>query len=217
VRLTGLPQPTIWRLCYTLTKEGFLVSADDGRMKLGLPVLALGHLALTQHAFPEIALPFLQELTRRYRLGASLAVRDGLEMLYVQRTHGDFVHFNDPVGARRPFASVPTAWACYVAYESAERDEVSRALKSQDPGQWPKTRARLGAAADDFRRYGCIFSVGVLHPHFNAVAVPIRSSRTGRVYGLSLAGMSLDWPKKKLLPIGQELISLATELSLVAD
>ena len=34
-----------------------------------------------------------------------MAERDGLDMLYLQRTHGDFVYLNDPVGARRPFVN----------------------------------------------------------------------------------------------------------------
>ena len=42
VRLTGLPQATVWRLCYTLHREGFIhCSGENGKMTLGLPALAL--------------------------------------------------------------------------------------------------------------------------------------------------------------------------------
>lgn len=50
-------------------------------------------------------------------------------------------------------------------------------------------------------------------PHFNAVAVPVRSVHGGRVYGLSASGLDSVWPREKLLAIGQKLIAIAKELS----
>ncbi|WP_156338272.1 hypothetical protein [Pseudomonas sp. MIACH] len=56
-----------------------------------------------------------------------------------------------------------------------------------------------------------------MHPQFNAVAVPIRTQDTGEIYGLSASGLTLDWPRKKLLAIGSELVELAKKLSLVSN
>ena len=218
VRMTGLPQPTVWRLCYTLTKEGFIVCAGERhKMALGLPVLSLGYAALVRQDLTKVALPYMRSLTERHRLGTSLAVRDGLEMLYLQRTHGDFIYFNDPVGARRPLAIAPTGWACLVACDEAERKEVLKALKRQDPASWPETEARIEGAFDDYRRHRCIFSIGVMHDQFNAVAVPIRSLESRKVFGLSASGLAAEWPKKKLIAIGVELAGLAKELALVSS
>ena len=218
VRMTGLPQPTVWRLCHTLSREGLLLcDAESGRMTVGLPALALGYAALARRTLPQAALPYLQSLTKRHRLGLSLAVRDGLSMLYLQRTHGDFIYFNDPVGARRPLALAPTGWACLFAYDESERERVLAALQRENPAAWPLTQARLQAAGEQYRRHGCILSLGVLHEHLHAVAVPIRSRTSAQVYGLSAAGVAAQWPKKKLLAVGAELVTLARELSVVAD
>lgn len=218
VRLTGLPQPTVWRLCHTLHREGFIqCSVENGRMMLGLPALALGYAAHVQQALPEVALPYMRALTERHRLGISLAVRDGLQMLYLQRTHGDFIYFNDPVGARRPLALAPTGWACLSTYDDAERSEVLQALKRQMPTKWSDTLSRLERARQDYRKHGCILSIGILHGQLNAVAVPIRSVKSGRVYGLSAAGLATEWPKKQLLAVGAELTELARDLAVVAD
>jgi len=216
VRMTGLPQPTVWRLCYTLAKEGFIVCAGESKkMALGLPALSLGYAALVRQELPKVALPYMQSLTERHRLGVSLAVRDGLEMLYLQRTHGDFIYFNDPVGARRPLAIAPTGWACLVAYDEHERKEVLKALKRQDPASWPEIEARIAGALAEYRKHGCILSMGVMHDQLNAVAVPIRSSRSGKVFGLSASGLAAEWPRKKLIAIGGELATLAKELAVV--
>ena len=47
-QMTKLPQPTVWRLCYTLQQLGYLVQAPDSdKLRIGMAVLGLG---LLQHA-----------------------------------------------------------------------------------------------------------------------------------------------------------------------
>lgn len=216
VRMTGLPQPTVWRLCHTLERSGFIVCAgESGKMALGIPVLALGYATLVRQELPRIALPYMRSLTERYRLGTSLAVRDGLEMVYLQRTHGDFVYFNDPVGARRPIATAPTGWACIAAYDAAELAEVLKALRRHEAANWPATERNIHKAFDEYREHGFVLSIGVMHEQFNAVAVPIRSADGGKVHGLSASGLASIWPREKLMAIGPELVALARDLSAV--
>lgn len=218
VRITGLPQPTVWRLCHTLSKEGFIVCAgENNRMALGLPALALGYAALVRQSLPQIALPHMQALTDNLRLGTSLAVRDGLSMLYIQRTHGDFVYMNDPVGARRPLATAPTGWACFAAYDTNERNQVLEALEQHDPKAMPSVRALLDQACTQYAQQGFITSIGVIHEHLNAVAVPIRSLRSGTVYALSASGLAADWPQERLMAEGRQLVELASQLAVAAD
>jgi len=46
-RMTGLPQPTVWRLCKTLEHGGYLTADPDGsRFRPGLSILTLGYSAL---------------------------------------------------------------------------------------------------------------------------------------------------------------------------
>lgn len=218
VRLTGLPQPTAWRLCHTLLKEGFIVCAGEPhRMALGLPALALGHAALAQDALPTIALPYMRALTERHRMGTSLALRDGTEMVYVQRVHGDFAYLNDPVGARRSIALAPTGWACYAGSDVATRQALGEVLQQRAPETWPQTQAALEHAVEQCARQGFITSIGVLHEQLNVVAVPLRSQRSGRAYALSASGLAAQWPLEKLAAIGEELAELSTRLVLVAD
>lgn len=218
VQMTGLPQPTVWRLCHTLAKEGFIVCAgENNRMALGLPALALGYAALVRQSLPKIALPLMQSLTDSHRMGMSLAVRDGLDMLYIQRTHGDFVYMNDPVGARRPFAVAPTGWACFAGYDAAERAEVLEVLERQSPTSLASTRTHLERAAEQYAKHGFVTSIGIIHEHLNVLSVPIRSPRSGTLYGLSASGLATEWPKEKLVAIGPELVDMARQLAVAAD
>ena len=216
VRMTGLPQPTVWRLCHTLSEAGFLVCPGEGRrMALGVPVLALGYAALVRQKLPEVALPYMRDMTERHRLGMSLSVRDGLEVVYLQRTHGDFTYFNDPVGARRPLVTAPSGWACIAAYDEVELREVLAQLKAELGDGWPGVEANLRRAFDEYRTQGFVLSIGVMHEQFNAVAVPIRPADGGPVHGLSASGLASIWPSEKLREIAPQLIALARDLSAV--
>jgi DNA-binding IclR family transcriptional regulator len=213
VRMTGLPQPTVWRLCRTLTSEGLIVCAGEpNRMALGLPVLALGYAALVRQPLARLAQPAMQSLTERYRLGTSLAAPVELEMVYIQRTHGDFVYLNDPVGSRRPLATAPTGWACLAAWDEARRAETLKEIRRQDGKAFAALEGRIRAAIDNYHHTGFITSMGVLHEHFNAVAVPVRGA-DGQVHGLSASGLAALWPEDKLKAIGAELVVLARDLS----
>ena len=217
VRMTGLPQPTVWRLCHTLQEAGFIICPGDGRkMALGIPALALGYATLVRQPLPQIALPYMRALTEHYRLGTSLAVRDGLDMTYLQRTHGDFTYFNDPVGARRPIATAPTGWACMATYNQTELTALYKALKRQHGKNWPATQRNIQRALADYRAHGFVLSVGILHKEFNAVAVPIRRTDTVTVHGLSASGLASIWPRARLIAIGSELIALARDLATVS-
>jgi len=85
-RMTGLPQPTVWRLCRTLEHGGYLVADTDGaRWRPGLAILTLGFAALDTLELAELARPMLEEIARKFKGAVSLSTREGVAMLYVQR------------------------------------------------------------------------------------------------------------------------------------
>jgi DNA-binding IclR family transcriptional regulator len=216
VRMTGLPQPTVWRLCRTLEQAGFIVCAGRGsKMGLGLPALALGYAALVRQPLPQIALPYMQAMTERHGLGLSLAAPDGLEMVYLQRTHGHFIHFNDPVGSRRPLVTAPTGWACLAVMESGQRARTLAALQQAAGPGWPARQAQIDGALAEHRQRGFITSLGVMHEQLHAIAVPVRSADGRALYGLSASGLASSWPSERLQAVASELMVLAAELGSV--
>src|SRR5690606_25146051 len=65
-KLTGLPQPTVWRLCHTMLQLGMLITTSGDRMRPGLPVLRLGHSALARLDAVELARPHMQDMADTY-------------------------------------------------------------------------------------------------------------------------------------------------------
>src|SRR5258706_16342285 len=76
-RLTGLPQPTVWRLCKTLEQEGHLVAGAGGtRFAPGLAVLTPGYAALGRLGLAELARPRLQGIADRFYGASGMTERD---------------------------------------------------------------------------------------------------------------------------------------------
>lgn len=183
---------------------------QKGKISLGVPVLTLGYAALVRQQIAVLALPYMKAFTERHGMGTSLAIHSGLDMVYIQRTHGPFVHLNDPVGARRSIRTAPTGWACLAAYGEQERAEVTAALEKENRALWVAAEQNLQKAFSDYRRFGFVLSIGVLDPHFNAVSTPIQSDDGSLTYGISASGLAELWPRRRLIEIGAELKLLAS-------
>src|SRR5215204_1813724 len=47
---TGLPYPTVWRLCYTLEQCGYLVTLpESGKVSLSARILTLNHVVVSRY------------------------------------------------------------------------------------------------------------------------------------------------------------------------
>ncbi|GII84740.1 hypothetical protein Ssi03_27300 [Sphaerisporangium siamense] len=85
-RRSGVALTTTHRLVGELEASQALTRAQDGRYRIGLRLWEIGHLAAGR--LPEIAHPWLQEVYATTGENVHLAVRDGLDVLYVDKVHG---------------------------------------------------------------------------------------------------------------------------------
>jgi DNA-binding IclR family transcriptional regulator len=85
-RRSGLPLSTVHRLAAELEQWQALSRAPDGRLRVGMRLWELGQLAPSR--LQDVAHPWLQEVFASTGENVHLAVRDGLEVLYVDKVHG---------------------------------------------------------------------------------------------------------------------------------
>ncbi|MEV7008555.1 IclR family transcriptional regulator [Streptosporangium sp. NPDC051022] len=85
-RRSGIAMTTAHRLVGELEAWQALSRTADGRLRIGLRLWELGQLAPS--GLQDIAHPWLQELFGDTGENVHLAVRDGLEVLYVDKVHG---------------------------------------------------------------------------------------------------------------------------------
>jgi DNA-binding IclR family transcriptional regulator len=218
-RLTGLAQPTVWRLCYTLIQEGYLVQTDrGGRLRPGISVLGLGQAAIASMPLAELARADMQELASRYQCAVSLGMRDGPHMVYTQRMQGSQIILRDlEVGSRVPLSSSATGWAYLAGLPDDEREKVFKELRELDKKRWPTLLPKLKQSIAQYKLTGYIVNKGSLHPQINAVAVPILSSEGKVLLSLSAGGISVVFDDETLVKVGNELKRLAVRFASAMD
>jgi DNA-binding IclR family transcriptional regulator len=87
-RHAGLPLSTAHRLLGELVAWGALERDESGCYRIGLRLWELGALAPRGTGLRERALPFLEDLSQVTRENVQLAVREGIEVVYIERIAG---------------------------------------------------------------------------------------------------------------------------------
>ena len=87
-RQTGMPVSTVHRLLAGLVAWGALERGEDGCYRVGLRLWEVGALAPRGQGLRERALPFLEDLSQITRENVQLAVREGTELVFVERIAG---------------------------------------------------------------------------------------------------------------------------------
>lgn len=184
---TGLPLTTTHRIVGDLLRCGALERDPDGSLHVGLRLWEIGSLAPRGNALRDAALPFLEDLYVATRENVQLAVREGLESVFVERLTGrDAVTVMTRVGTRFPLASTGVGRAL-LAHAPADVQEAALALPVR---RWtPHTvtdPARLRAALAEVRRTGVAVSDREVTPDAVSVAAPVRGPDGDVVAAVSL-------------------------------
>jgi IclR family transcriptional regulator, pca regulon regulatory protein len=99
---TKMPKATVFRLLHTLTSEDYLYF--DSKLKkyfMSPRVMSLGSVFLSGLKLREVALPYLEELSRVCGQNVNLTILDGKEILYVEHiSKRDLLKINIQVGSR---------------------------------------------------------------------------------------------------------------------
>ena len=87
-RRAGMPVSTAHRMVGELVVWGALERDADGCYRIGLRLWEIASLAPRGMALREVALPFLEDLSQVTRENVQLAVREGTEVVFVERIAG---------------------------------------------------------------------------------------------------------------------------------
>jgi DNA-binding IclR family transcriptional regulator len=215
-RLTGLSQPTCWRLCYTLLECGFLVRAPSGSgLCIGAPAITLGYAATKGAKPPAIALPYMQRLVEETSCSITLSLRQHWEMISVAQVNADFVLPNQPIGWRASLATVSAGLAIISALPSGERGVLIEAMAAREGVRWPRHQARIAAAVAEFERDGFVTLTGMLDGQYSAVAVPLfeTGEKPAEQWALSCGTLSSRWSEPAPKSAASRLLEIRSLLA----
>jgi len=173
-RLTGLPQPTVWRLCQTLVQQGFLLPTPGQRLQLGTAALSLGIAASASFNALEIVRPRMQALADRYRSAISIAGHDRLYMVYLERCTAEvMVGTNLQRGSRLPLHKCTLGWAYLAVLDEKERSAILARLRKAFPEDAGTIDELAISKLRQYQRTGYVLHRGLVHREIIALAVPI--------------------------------------------
>nr|WP_246315481.1 IclR family transcriptional regulator [Kineococcus aurantiacus] len=197
----GLPLTTTHRIVADLLACGALERDASGSLHVGLRLWEIGSLAPRGHTLREVALPFLEDLYVATRENVQLAVREGLESVFVERLTGrEAVTVMTRVGARFPLPSTGVGRAL-LAHAPADVQEQALA---QPVRRWTERTetdpARLRAVLAEVHRTGVAISDREVTDDAVSVAAPVRGPGREVVAAVSLVVRSGTASTAALVP-----------------
>jgi len=214
-RMLNLGKSTVFRLISTLEARGYLVQNPvTGKYRLGLTLLRLGGLVLSQKSLVRDSQPFLEEISRRTGEAALLSMLDRGYAFFINKVESPHaVRMGATVGAHLPAYCSGTGKAM-LAHLPA--DELERYLKETEfVRHTPNTIIDpevLRAHLAEVRRQGVAIDREEFEEGLCSIAAPVRD-RQGRVFAAISAAGPLVRLQKREEEIKQLLTSMATDLS----
>ncbi|MEV0134199.1 IclR family transcriptional regulator [Dactylosporangium sp. NPDC050688] len=198
-RRTALPLATTHRLVAELVGLGALDRHGSGRYTVGRRIWGIGLLAPVQTGLRELASPFLHDIFAATRATVHLAVRDGTEVLYLDRLSGsESVPIVSRVGTRLPLHCTGVG---KVLLAHAPRDVVTEVLGSLRRVT-PYTIVSadvLATQLDRARRDGYATTADEMSVGASSVAVPVLRHGTEVVAALGIVVAQLRRDRRRLV------------------
>lgn len=189
---TGLTRAVARRFLLTLVELGYV--RNEGRsFSLRPRILELGYGYLSGLTFPEIARPYMEELSAKVQESVSAAVLDGGDIVYVANVVPRRVMtINVPIGGRDP-AYCTSLGRVLLAQRSDE--EISAYLASVDLARRTERTvtdpAALRRILREVREQGYALLDQELEDGLGAIAVPIHDAGGAVVAAMNVSAYSL--------------------------
>ncbi len=103
-RLTGLHPSSAHRILNVMVEKRLVERVEPGTYRLGIKLLELGNLVKSRLNVRQVALPFMQKLNEELGETVNLILRQGDEVVYVERTFSgkSMMRVVQLIGARAP-------------------------------------------------------------------------------------------------------------------
>lgn len=212
---TELPRPTVTRILQTLQGLGYISMHEGGKhYRLHPHLLSLGYPVLARYGVRQVARPLMQELADYSRGTVALGVRDGMEMIYIERTRDKTVVTAYPldVGSRMPLANSAQGRSWLAGQPSWELQGIFDDMAAAYGPEWEKLRPGIEKSLTLYREKGYVTSLGEWEGGTNAVGAPV-FLRDDICLALTCGGPSHRIQLDMIDDIGQRTVDLANQIS----
>jgi DNA-binding IclR family transcriptional regulator len=198
----GLPLTTAHRLVGALTRWGALERDESGDYHIGLRLWEIASLAPRGVGIREAAMPFLEDLYELTHENVHFAVRDGVEVVYIERISGrTAVRVRSNVGARWPLHATGVGLVLLAHADATLQERIY---------DWPMRAftpytvtdpALLRRMLAQIRQTGFAVSDRQITTDALSVAAPVRDQRGDVVAAVSVVVHAENGDPKALAPV----------------
>lgn len=217
---TGLPKPTVARLCYTLVRTGHLRQIEpNGSYRLHAGVSTLGDAFLQSLPVRRVARPLMQQFADAHDVSVALGMREGSSMAYVEYCSGpDTVTMRLRAGSLIPLPLTVMGRAYLWALPHGEREQAAAEMLVE-------FGAGSGAVEDGMResfaeldQNGFCVSLGTWRSQVFGAAAPVWLDRGRNILALNAGATRQAVSETQLRQaIGPDLVRLSTEITNAMD
>jgi DNA-binding IclR family transcriptional regulator len=152
----------------------------------------------------------MQELADQVNASVSLGSRDRLNMVYVEHCRAlGTVTLRLDLGSRIPVATTAMGRALLAALPESERDYLMQHIAKREGANWPRVRAGIERAIEDYRTKGFVISAGDWQSDVHAVGVPLIPPDDSGIVAFNCGGPSFLFDRKRLTSdLGPRLVNL---------
>lgn len=188
-RRTELSKTTLHRLATDLVQARLLDRVDGRGYRLGGQLFELGMRASVERGLLEVAIPFMQDLYERTHETVHLGIREGIEVVYVEKIGGHRQATTPSrVGGRMPLYCTGLGKAL-LAYSPP--DVLERVVAAGLHRQTPRTIIAPGLLRNELKR---VVREGVAFEHEESarsivcIAAPVRDADERALAAVSVTG-----------------------------
>jgi len=213
--LMGLHKATVHRIITTLLNWGYLERTTDGeKYRLGLKLAATGLLVVQRLDFRREALPYMRQLTDKFKENCDLGVLDQGEVFGVEVVPANqAVMIASRIGFRMPVHCSANGKVFLAFLPDAEREHLlSRPLESHTANTITSPE-ELRRQLAEVRKNGYAMDDEELEVGVRAIAVPIHSREGEVVAAMSIPGPTSRMTRERVAELVAALLEASAAIS----
>jgi IclR family pca regulon transcriptional regulator len=185
---TGIPRAAVRRCLYTLERLGYVASEDGRNFTLRPKLLGLGHAYLSSTPLVVTAQPFLDRVSEAVNESCSLAILDGVDILYIARSVSSrIISVALNVGSRLPAHCTSIGLVLLAHLPPADlKDLLARVELKRYTERTITSRAALLEALEEVRDQGFAVADNMMEIGVRSIAVPVRDAAGTVVAGINV-------------------------------
>ena len=190
-RMLNIGKSTVWKLLNTLENKGFIVkSGNSDKYSLSIKYFQVACQYYNQKPIHTVVRGFMEKLSRKYGETIHFAVKDGDEIVYVEKLDGTFnVNIYSKIGRRSPLYA-PSVGKVILANLEREQimDFLNRVKLNAYTNKTIANKELLMAELDGIRKKGYAIDNEEYELGIRCAGVPIKNIADKIIGGLSISG-----------------------------